>query len=62
MHFIKRLIGIGIMGAMLTTPNVFAKKKTPPDSRAKTVQVKPYRTKTGKTVQGYKRRPPKSKT
>ena len=41
---------------------VWASKKTkrPPDNAAKTVQVKSYTKKNGKTVKAYKRRAPKS--
>lgn len=60
MRFLQRLIGIALMGAMLTGPAVFAKKKTPPDGRPKSVQVKGYKTKKGKTVKPYQRRARKS--
>jgi hypothetical protein len=60
MRFLKRLLGIAVMGAMLATPTVFARGRAPRDGRAKTVRVKGYHTKKGKTVKPYNRRPPKA--
>ena len=61
MRLLKQLLGIVLMGAMLATPSVFARTKTPPDGRAKTVHVKGYKTKKGKNVKPYNRRTPKAK-
>jgi hypothetical protein len=61
MRLLKRLLGIVLMGAMLATPSILAKTKTPPDGRAKTVHVKGYKTKKGKNVRPHNRRAPKAK-
>jgi hypothetical protein len=58
MRLLKRFLGTGLVVAMLATPSVFAKKKTKPDGRKKTEHVSGYKTKKGKQVKPYKRRPP----
>jgi hypothetical protein len=61
MRLLQRLLAVLLLTAMLLTPSVVAGKRTPPDGRPKSVHVRSYRTKKGKTVRSYNRRAPKSK-
>ncbi len=61
MRLLQRLLAVVLLTTMLLTPSVMAGKRTPPDGRPKSVHVRSYRTKKGKVVKSYNRRPPKSK-
>jgi hypothetical protein len=61
MRLLRRLLSIALLSVFLAAPSGFARGKTPPDGRPKTVHVKSYKTKKGKQVKPYNRRAPKAK-
>jgi hypothetical protein len=61
MRLLRRLLGIALLSVFLAAPSAFARGRTRPDGRPKSVHVKGYKTNKGKQVKPYNRRAPKAK-